>query len=64
MYELKRLAKGVPFEVLNKERDSVRIDPCFATVVARSEPVGVVSLIVKGAVVLDEFLYRGPEAAG
>jgi hypothetical protein len=54
MYELERLAQGVPFEVLNQERDSVRIGPCFAPVVAWSEPVGVVSLIDKGAVVLDK----------
>ena len=45
-------------------RDSVGIDPCFAAVVAGSESVGVVSLIDKGAVVLDEFLYRGPETTG
>jgi hypothetical protein len=63
MYELERLVEGVPFEVLNQERDSVRIDPCFAPVVAWSESVGVVSLIDKGAVILDEFLYRRPEAA-
>jgi hypothetical protein len=36
MYELEGLAQGVPFEVLNQERDSVRIDPCLATVVAWS----------------------------
>jgi hypothetical protein len=64
MYELKRLVEGVFFEVLNQERDSVRIDPCLATVVAGSEPVGVVSLIDKGAVGFNEFLYRRPEAAG
>jgi hypothetical protein len=34
MYELERLVEGVPFEVLNQERDSVRIGPCFAPVVA------------------------------
>jgi hypothetical protein len=38
--------------------------PGFAAVVAGSESVGIVSLINKGAVVLDEFLYRRPEAAG
>jgi hypothetical protein len=32
MYELEGLVEGVPFEVLNQERDSVRIDPCLATV--------------------------------
>jgi hypothetical protein len=32
--------------------------------VAGSESVGVVSLIDKGAVGLDEFIYRRPEAAG
>jgi hypothetical protein len=63
MYELERLAQGVPFEVL-KERDSVRIGPGFAPVVAASQSVGVVSLIDKGAVGLNEFLYRRPEAAG
>ena len=36
MYELERLIEGVPFEVLDQNRDSVRIDPCFATVVAWS----------------------------
>jgi hypothetical protein len=50
MYELKRLVEGVFFEVLNQGRDSVGIDPCLATVVAWSEPVGVVILIDKGAV--------------
>jgi hypothetical protein len=64
MYELEGLVEGVFFEVLNQGKDSVGIDPCLATVVAWSEPVGVVSLIDKGAVVLDEFLYRGPETAG
>ena len=64
MYELERLAQDVFFEVLDQNRDSVRIDPCFAPVVAWSQSVGVVSLIDKGAVVLDEFLYRRPEAAG
>jgi hypothetical protein len=64
MYELERLVEGVPFEVLNQQRDSVRIGPCLAPVVAGSESVGVVSLIDKGAVGLDEFLYRRPETAG
>jgi hypothetical protein len=64
MYELERLVEGFPFEVLNQERDSIRIDPCFATVVAWSESVGVVSLIDKGAVGFKEFLYRRPETAG
>jgi hypothetical protein len=54
MYELERLVEGVPFEVLNQNRDSVRIDPCLAAVVAWSEPVGVVSLIDKGAVGFNE----------
>jgi hypothetical protein len=58
MYELERLVESVFFEVLNQERDSVRIDPCFAPVVAGSEPVGVVSLIDKGVVGFNEFLYR------
>jgi hypothetical protein len=49
MYELERLVEGVPFEVHNQNRDSVRIDPCLAAVMAWSEPVGVVSLIDKGA---------------
>ena len=64
MYELERLAEGVPFEVLNQERDSVRTDPCLASVVAGSQSVGVVSLIDKGAVDFNEFLYRRPETAG
>jgi hypothetical protein len=64
MYELKRLVEGVFFEVLNQERDSVRIGPGFAPVVAGSESVGVVSLIDKGAVGFNEFLYRRPETAG
>jgi hypothetical protein len=38
MYELERLVEGVPFEVLNQERDSVGIDPCLATVVAGPSP--------------------------
>jgi hypothetical protein len=50
MYELERLAQDVFFEVLNQERDSVRVGPCLATVVAWFEPVGVVCLIDKGAV--------------
>jgi hypothetical protein len=64
MYELKRLAQDVFFEVLNQWRDSVRIDPCLAAVVAWSEPVGVVCLTNKGAVGFNEFLYRRPETAG
>jgi hypothetical protein len=64
MYELERLVEGVPFEVLNQLRDSVWIDPCLAAVVAWAESVGVVSLIDKGAVGFNEFLYRRPEAAG
>jgi hypothetical protein len=47
MYELERLAQGVPFEVLNQERDSVGIDACLAPVVAGSQSVGVVCLIDK-----------------
>jgi hypothetical protein len=50
MYELERLVEGVPFEVLNQERDSVGVGPCFAAVVAGSESVGIVSLTNKGAV--------------
>ena len=53
----KRLAQYVFFKVLNQERDSVRIDPGFAPVVAGSESVGVVCLVNKGAVGLGEFLY-------
>ena len=34
MYELERLVEGVPFEVLDQERDSVRVGPGFAAVVA------------------------------
>jgi hypothetical protein len=64
MYELERLVEGIPFEVLNQEGDSVGIGPGLAPVVAWSESVGVVSLIDKGAMGLDEFLYRGPETAG
>jgi hypothetical protein len=59
MYELERLVEGVPFEVLNQERDSVWIDPCLATVVAGSEPVGVVCLIDKGTVGLGDFFIAG-----
>jgi hypothetical protein len=62
--ELERLVEGVPFEVLNQLADSVGVDPCFATVVAGPESVGVVSLIDKGAVGFNEFLYGRPEAAG
>jgi hypothetical protein len=62
--ELERLVEGIPFEVLNQLGDSVRIGPCLATVVAGSESVGVVGLINKGALGLDEFLYRRPETAG
>jgi hypothetical protein len=61
---LERLVEGVPFEVLNQNRDSVRVGPLLAAVVAWPEPVGVISLIDKGAVGLGEFLYRRPEAAG
>ena len=61
---LERLVEGVFFEVLNQKRDGVWVGPCLGAVVAGSQPVGVVSLIDKGAVVLDEFLYRRPEAAG
>ena len=64
MYELERLVEGVPFKVLNQERDSVWIDPCLAPVVAGPESVGVVGLINKGAVGFKEFLYRRPETAG
>jgi hypothetical protein len=64
MYELERLVEGVPFEVLNQERDSVRTDPCLASVVTGSQSVVVVSLIDKGAVGFNEFLYRRPETAG
>jgi hypothetical protein len=64
MYELERLVEGVPFEVLNQERDSVGAGPCLATVVAGPESVGIVSLTNKGAVGLNEFLYRRPETAG
>ena len=39
MYELERLVEGIPFEVLNQERDSDRIDPCLAAVVAGSSVV-------------------------
>ena len=49
MYKLERLAQDVFFEVLYQLRDSVGIDPCFATVVAGPQSVGVVSLIDKGA---------------
>jgi hypothetical protein len=61
---LERLVEGVFFEVLNQERDRIGVSPCLARVVAWSESVGVVSLIDKGAVGLNEFLYRGPETAG
>ena len=64
MYELERLAESVPFEVLDQERDSVGVGPGLAAVVTGSEPVGIVSLTNKGAMGLDEFLYRRPEAAG
>jgi hypothetical protein len=64
MYVLERLAQGVFFEVLDQLRDSVGVGPCFATVVAGPESVGIVSLIDKGAVGFKEFLYRRPEAAG
>jgi hypothetical protein len=61
---LEGLVEGVPFEVLDQNRDSVRIDPCFATVVAGSQSVGVVSLIDKGAVGFNEFFDSRPETAG
>jgi hypothetical protein len=64
MYELERLVEGVPFEVLNQNPDSVWIGPGFAAVVAWSESVGVVSLIDKGVVGFNEFLYHRPETAG
>jgi hypothetical protein len=64
MYELKRLVEGVFFEVLNQLRDSVGVGPGFAPVVAGPESVGIVSLIDKGAVGFNEFLYRGPETTG
>jgi hypothetical protein len=64
MLFLERLVEGIPFEVLNQNRDSVRIDPCFAAVVAGSESVGVVCLIDKGAVGFNEFFDSRPEAAG
>jgi hypothetical protein len=64
MYELEGLAQDVFFEVLDQLGDSVRICPGLGAVVAGSESVGVVSLTNKGAVVLNEFLYRRPEAAG
>ena len=63
MYELERLVEGVPFEVLNQERDSAGIDPYLAPVVAWSESVGVVSLIDKGAVGFNEFFDSRPETA-
>jgi hypothetical protein len=59
MYELEQLVEGVFFEVLNQERDSVGVGPCFAAVVAGSEPVGVVSLIDKGAVGFNELAWNG-----
>jgi hypothetical protein len=61
---LERLVEGVPFEVLNQKRDGVGVGPGVATVVAGPESVGVVSLIDKGAVGFNEFLYRRPETAG
>ena len=61
---LERLVENIPFEVLNQLRDSVGIGPCFATVVAGSESVGIVSLTNKGAVGFNEFLYSRPETAG
>jgi hypothetical protein len=36
MYELERLVEGIPFEVLNQERDSVWVGPGFAALVAGS----------------------------
>jgi hypothetical protein len=37
--KLEGLAQGIPFEVLDQERDGIGIDPCLAPVVAGSEPV-------------------------
>ena len=45
MYELERLVEGIPFEVLDQLRDSVRFGPSLAPVVAGSESVGIVGLI-------------------
>jgi hypothetical protein len=64
MYELERLVEGVPFEVLDQNRDSVRVGPGLATVVTGSESVGVVSLIDKGAVGFNKFFDSRPETAG
>jgi hypothetical protein len=64
MYELERLAQDVFFEVADQLGESVGVGPGLAAVVAGSESVGVVSLIDKGAVGFNEFLYRRPEAAG
>ena len=58
MYELERLVESVAFEVLNQLGDSFGVGPCFATVVAWSQSLGVVCLIDKGAVGFKEFLYR------
>jgi hypothetical protein len=55
MYALERLAQDVFFEVLNQERDSVRIGPGLAAVVTGSKSVGVVCLIDKGTVGFNEF---------
>ena len=49
MYELERLAQDVFFEVLDQLGDSVGVGPCFATVVAWSQSVRVVSLTNKEA---------------
>jgi hypothetical protein len=64
MYELERLAQGIFFEVLDQLGDSVRVGPGFAPVVAGSEPVGIVSLLIKERWVSTNFFIAGPEAAG
>jgi hypothetical protein len=58
MYELKR-PQDVFFEILDELGDSVGVGPCFATVVAGSESVGVVCLIDKGAMGFKNFLIAG-----
>ena len=60
---LERLVEGIPFEVLNQERDRVGVGPGLAPVVAWSQAVGVVCLIDKGAVVLDKFFGDKRKAA-
>ena len=44
MYELERLALGVPFEVLDQLGDSVGVGPGFAPVVAGPESVGTLQI--------------------